>query len=221
MTQEFSQILVQQVKEKKLDHNLRVNSPIFEFLHPKLIEAELNFLNNPEQEIGIPQVLDWFVYPFRIAEEAKSSLPSQCIHVAGHPFQIHRILTQNCSLALIEFDSLGVVILSKTELHLKLQTGIHQCLIPIWLNYAMSTELWGPQGKWTRFHQRLHDLFEKYKLLKDQSLPGFYPLDLRAQKLEKFGFHGTTDKDTYTLTLPWTFPLSALVQLENVISQEF
>lgn len=72
-----------------------------------------------------------------------------------------------------------------------------------------------------RFRERLHTLFEKYNLLKGDDYPGLYPLREEARLLEEFDIQGTSLEDSYILTLPWTFPLSALEKLEAIISQEF
>jgi hypothetical protein len=222
MTQELSKILVQQVKEKKSQYDLRTDAPIFEFLHPKLIEAQLQYSDSSQQEYFGQEIHGWFVYPFPSKQAAKSSLSETCLTIRCLPFEVFQMLKIDTKgPILMEADSLGAVILSKIELSLNLSSGIHQKLLPLWIEYILSPELWAQHGKWPRFHQTLHTLFYKHQLLDKQDAPGFYSLKPGAQKLENFGFFGSLQNENYTLTLPWTFPLTALQKLEQVMHQEF
>lgn len=215
--QVFSETLLRDVKNRKTTHDLKYRAPIFDLLHPKLIEAKLNYLNNPEQEPTSLAIAGWNYYPLANIEEA----PAGFQKIYGQPFEIGKILKDDIQEAVIDFSPLGAVLLSRSPQDVVASQGIHQHLIPVWMNYVLSAELWGNQGKWTRFHERLHGLFEKHGLLKGQDYPGYYPLDLRAQRLEEFGYQGTVQDGIYTITLPWTFPLTALQHLEKVIDQEF
>lgn len=94
-------------------------------------------------------------------------------------------------------------------------------ILSTWLDYALSPELWGQQGKWTRFHQELESLFRQHDLLMADSLPGYYALRPEAQKLSRYGFKGQLSETEVCLFLPWDFSLTALRQLESAVIQEF
>jgi hypothetical protein len=121
----------------------------------------------------------------------------------------------------IHFGQLGSIHLSKSELVQGVPNSLqlHHHTLPIWLDYALSTELWGPTGKWTRFHERLHTLFVNYGLLIEQDFPGHYPLKKEAQWLSQHGFQGNLTQKNYDLILTWDFPLSGVIELEKVLSR--
>ena len=96
---------------------------------------------------------------------------------------------------------------------------LHHHVLPIWLDYALSSELWGEVGKWTRFHQRLQTAFKDSEILAGQDFTGFYPLKTEAQWLSKYGFQGRLTETNYDLILTWDFPLSALLELEKVLAR--
>jgi hypothetical protein len=122
---------------------------------------------------------------------------------------------------ILDFLESGAVLLTQDKIKLSVVKGRHQHVLPFLAYYAVSPELWGPQGKWVRFHERLQQLFVKFDLLKDSPQMGLYHLRPEAQKLALSGFQGTLEKDYYSLTLPWTFSLSGLEKLEKTIRQEF
>lgn len=213
----FSETLLQAMKEKKAEYDLKLRGPLFDLLHPKMIEAKLKYLNNPEQEAEAIQIPGWYVYAFSNLESAPKGYPI----VYGQPFEIGKILNNDIREVVIDFPPLGAVLLSRSPKDIELTPGLHLHVLPVWMSYVLSPELWGTQGKWTRFHERLHQVFQQHSLLKEQDYPGFYPLHLKAKKLAAFGFEGTITETNYTLSLSWTFPLTALQHLEKVISQEF
>ena len=139
----------------------------------------------------------------------------------GKPWSVHQFLETNQQEAIIEFPPLGAVVLSKKTLPEQHGSEIHDHLLPHWISYALSPELWGTQGKWTRFHARLQKLFADHKLLKTQSKIGYYQLVDRASLLQNKGFVGTSLEKSYVLVLPWTFSLSDIQKLEEIIQQEF
>jgi hypothetical protein len=122
------------------------------------------------------------------------------------------------SEVLIDFQELGMMAYSLKPLEVAPHSADQ--LLPPWLEYVRSNELWGPQGKWTRFHERLQRIFETHKLLQN-SETGFYSLTLNAEKLEKFGIFGTKTPTSYDLNLSWTFSLSDLEKIEKIVPQEF
>lgn len=212
----LSEAILLDIKNAPSSYDLKLRAPIFDLLHPKLIEAKIKYLNNPEQEPVQIEIPGWFIYPLSDAEQIPHAYK-----VYGQPFEIAKILRDDIQEAVIDFAPLGAVLLSRKSQDVLITSGIHQHLIPVWMNYVLSPELWGPQGKWTRFHERLHKLFEEHHLLNGQDLPGQYPLTLAANKLADFGFDGSIVNNSSVLTLSWTFPLTALQHLEKVVSQEF
>jgi hypothetical protein len=121
----------------------------------------------------------------------------------------------------INFKEYGTVYFTTEKITFDHGNQLHEFVLPLWLNYALSPELWGPQGKWIRFHQKIHQLFADYDLLEGSDFPGYYPLSEKAKKLEHHGFKGSIYQEKYLIVLPWSFSLSSLNKLENVIRQEF
>lgn len=125
---------------------------------------------------------------------------------------------ENC---LFDSDNLGVSFVSKTQLEeKKLQDSLGVTLEPF-LTYTFCNELWGIEGKWTLFHQKLLSIFNQKSLLISTQGPGHYLLDKKAQRLEKYGVKGTLKNEGYLLQMTWAYPLAALQELTNFISQEF
>ena len=133
----------------------------------------------------------------------------------GRPVEIYRFLSGMEDIDL-DFEQLGCVRISR-KLEDQKQTDE---IMARWLNYALSPELWGTEGKWPRFHDRLLKLFEKYNLLQGTPLPGYYPLKSEARSWEKMPFRGDFAGGTYTLVLPWTFSLTDLKNLESMLNEE-
>lgn len=217
---EFAELLERQVKEN-LPLDLSLEAPLMNKLHPKLIWAKLAYQHNPQQgppDLKIPG------YDYECFPDLKSAVaryPDMALKFTGRPWAMHRFLTGVDKEALIDFEELGAVFLSRQELNSIRGSSLHDHLLPLWLSYALSPELWGPVGKWTRFHDRMTQLFSEYNLLNGRPSLGYYSLNSKAEKLEASGFPGTRLEKEYLLVLPWTFSLHDLDKLEAVIRQEF
>lgn len=216
---EFTELLLKEQKEE-LSFDLTLEGPILSRLHPKIIWARLQFQHNPEQEPIVPVIPGWNYDCFINLEHAQRSYPQIKMNFVGKPWSIFKFLQGNVEEAIVEFDELGAVVLSKKELTPSVEKKLHWHVLPQWLNYALSPELWGSQGKWTRFHSRLHQLLNERDLLIGEDLPGYYSIKLDSTVLEKQGFISTNLEKTSLLVLPWSFSLSALEKLEKIIQQE-
>lgn len=217
---EFSKKLLDSLSSEKKFFDLSLEAPSIDLLPPKVLRKEIDLKFNPEQEISLETVHGWHIDCFSDLESARRTYPQIKAH-QGKPWEMFNFLNSNESSALFDFSHLGSVILSKTPLPAKKGKDRSYHLIPLWLDYALGPELWGGQGKWTRFHQELNEILQTKDLLIGQSYPGYYPLKPKAKSLEQFGFHGSSLDNHFLLVLPWSFPLSALQKLKQVIQQEF
>lgn len=214
LNQVVSDLIIEQMAASHDPLDLRADAPVLGTLHPKMIRAQVELSHNPERE---PQPLRGFYAFYANISEAKQAHPKLSAYRAlPWTFSTHRTRS-----AIFDLAPHGAFVLSTEALADHGSAGPHQHTLPPFLEYALSAELWGTQGKWTRFHERLHTLFDKYKLLNAPDLPGRYPLKEVAQKLERRGIKGTLDGGSFVLTMPWTFPLTALNKLEAVVQEEF
>ena len=137
------------------------------------------------------------------------------------PHEVYQFMQSSAENALFDSEKLGVSFVSKTPLAEKqLGDSLGVTLEPF-LTYTFCHELWGNEGKWTIFHQRLLSLFQQKSLLISTLGPGHYLLDKQAQRLEKYGVKGSLVAEGYLLQMTWAYPLAALQELTNFISQEF
>ncbi len=200
----LSQILLNQVNQKNGDLVLTEKAPVLSFLPPFLLQ-EVPFVAKETQ---------YSFQSFNGSDELLKAFPGADLR-RGHPKEIHRFLTGNQDVFL-NFDQLGVIRLSRTENN-DVPSDVQMSR---WLNYALSPELWGPDGKWPRFHEQLHKLFEKHNLLERSSVPGYYPLKINARPWEKYALKGDRSDNTFALVLSWTFSLNDLRRLEAIINEE-
>jgi hypothetical protein len=198
------------------DENLSLDAPLFTKTLPKVLWFELQNEFNPGQELTDLTVRDWEIEIFSSLEEAKKHHPEVSV-ARGTPSQI-AAMRGSGGRFILDFSPLGVALLEKKLHHVQY---LKASSLAYWLVYALSEELWGPVGKWQRFHDRLLPLLEKRNLLRNESLPGRYELIKEGKRLETHGFKGTTLDHSYLIVLPWTFPLTALERLEKAIQQEF
>ncbi|MCM2351603.1 MAG: hypothetical protein NDI69_16390 [Bacteriovoracaceae bacterium] len=217
---EFSEELLKQVKDE-FPLDLTLDGPIMSQLHPKIIWSKLQFQHNPQQEAPQISIPGWHTAYFANLQDAQAAYPEIKLVFEGKLWMFAKFLQDQHQLAIIDFPPLGTVVLSKNELPLSNSPGLHQHLLPHWIAYALSPELWGAQGKWTRFHSRLHQILKDHNLLNGEDTVGYYPLIDKARSLERYGFQGTNFEKSYLLVLPWTFSLAALEKLEEIIRQEF
>ncbi len=216
----FSEKLFSQLSSPPKAFLLTPDAPLFTLLHPALIKTQIQFDQGLELKPSPITIQGWNIKCYANEASAKSHHPSTK-HFRAHPWIIHQHVLSKSEDVLLDFGLLGWTFLTRQALeHTPKTRSLYEFQQPLWLDYALSTELWGPSGKWTRFHDRLHTLFEKYGLLIAQDFPGFYPLKTQAQKIESAGFIGQKSENAYLLTLPWDFPLSALTELENVVLRE-
>lgn len=195
-----SELIIKEFQKKNDPFDLSSDAPILSYLHPKMISNRL------KHEVTSPA--------FSSVEEAKKFLPNLKV-IKGLPYAVFQAKNENC---LIDFSPYGAIAISTD---IAGTPGEHQGLLPPLLEYALSAELWGPQGKWTRFHERLDKVLKEKKLLNEPSLPGRYPLKRSAaEKLVSNGIRGTNIGESYVLTMSWTFPLSALEHLIKIIQEE-
>lgn len=201
----LAEIILKQMQEKPEIMKLQESAPVLPFLPPFLLKAL------PE---GFSREIDFHYESFEDPFSLKRKYPQADIK-RGHPKEIYRFLSGNVELFL-DFDQLGCVFLSPSP------TGEARkiCRMGRWLDYALSPELWGPEGKWTRFHERLHKLFERNNLLEGADTPGYYPLRPDSRSWDNFPFQGDRQNDVYRLILPWTFSLTDLGKLESLVNEE-
>ncbi len=192
--------------DRKSDHlDLTENAPVLEFLPPFLLKENPS-APLPESQFGFCS--------FPTHEKLLEKYPEAIIK-RGHPKEIYRFLKGSGDAAL-NFDQLGFVYISR-DMTLGSDDNLR---MKAWLNYALSPELWGPEGKWTRFHERLHNLLEKRKMLEGPSLPGYYPLKVNARSWETLPVKGDLTTESYNMVLPWTFSLSDLKKIESLFNEE-
>lgn len=189
--------------------------------HPQVIKARLEYEVNPEREPAEVNLPGWFYESFETLFSAESKYPDIKLKFIGKPWSIYQFLSGNTDAAIIDFPGIGTAVVSKEPLPPYEKKGLHHHVVPLWLAYALSPELWGPNGKWIRFHENLHELFRSRDLLAGTSTLGYYTLKSDAEKIETHGFTGTKLEKAYLIVLPWTFSLTALKKLENIIRQEF
>lgn len=217
---QFSELLRDQMDQVQETHDLTISAPIFKVMHPGIIRTRLdhqNASNWTRQNVSH----GFYFAAFESEEEARKCLPVSSPLKKGTPTVIRNFM-QDQIPALVIFQDIGIAYISNEALPFKDMPNetLATKLIQTWLDYALSPELWGPEGKWTRFHSRLHGLFKKFDLLIEGAQPGYYLLKPNAAFLKKYGFFGDEDIRGYALTFPWDFPLSALVKLEKCIEQE-
>lgn len=218
---EFAQLLANQ-SEEHYPLDLGLEAPIMNQIHPKLIWAKLQFERN--LPLTLPHIdLDGRSYQcFSSRDEATNKFSNIDLKFVGRPWSLKKFLDENHSEAIIDFPPLGTIVLSRNSLgpHSS-EATLPQILLPLWMSYALSPELWGAQGKWTRFHSRIFQLLNEKQLMNGTNVVGHYQLNEKAKILENYGFIGTLLEKSYVLVLPWTFSLSALNKLEETIRQEF
>lgn len=217
---EFAELLQKQMH----DHfplDLTLEGPIVSHIHPKILWAKLSHERQLLNPVENAQIGGWYFEAFKDLNQAEKKYPGIQLKFVGKPWSFHQFLEGHVDQAMIDFPDIGAAVLSKTELPRIEGNELHHHLIPLWLNYALSPELWGSIGKWPRFHSRLHELFKSRDLLSGNDDIGYYPLKLRAETLQTHGYLGTSLDKTYLLVLPWTFSLTALCRLEEIIRQEY
>ncbi len=199
-------------------YDLSAHSNLFDLDHPQVLRAKLGFKEGlPPQKF---QHSHWKAAFYSSEIEASKNHQGIKTFLKGNPANIFDLMNGKYQDLILDFSPLGWAALSLNDLEQGATQGEHLHLLPPWVTYAMSPELWSASGKWTRFHERLHTLFEKFDLLQGDDRPGFYPLKPSTQILESHGFKGSLLEGSFQLMPNWTFPLSALKILEEVVSKE-
>jgi hypothetical protein len=217
---EFSNILSSELS-KEYPINLQADGPLMDPIHPRLIWARLLHQHQLDQQEVTP-ITGWTYQSFPNISKAEEYFPDISLKWVGKPWCLHEFIQGSSTKALIDFQDWGVAALSKSDDFLTTRgKELHHYAIPVWLTYALSPELWGSQGKWIRFDQELIKILKQKKLLKPESTLGRYCLEPKAESLATKGFPGTKGEDSYVLELPWSFSLSALKKLIQIIEQEF
>lgn len=214
----YSKMLFASMDERQLSWNLTSTSPLWRVTHPVLLK-----LKNEHDQGQMPEPRfrshNWNLLFYPDSSQASLKHPLLKAEIA-YPWVIGKFLTESRSEALFHFPDFGTVFLTTQNLESNSEADLWQAQLSAFLDYALSSELWGPAGKWTRFHQSLHTLFEKNGLLIGQDFPGYYNLSAEARKLEKHGFNGEQHGDHISWIMPWDFPLSAIRKLEIALTQE-
>lgn len=215
----LSQQLLNQVNSKNSTYDLSGEGSLFKLLHPSLIKCRHSFYQGNSDLIFKEKCQDWYISTFKNISEAQA-LHSQVSTFGGFPYQIYAFLAQSPFEAILNFGKLGAIYVSQNAIEIdKQDQALHHLELPIWLDYALSPELWSPAGKWIRFHERLHTQFEKFGLLVHKDSPGHYPLKTEAQWLKDYGFVGKLSSTSFELIFPWDFPLTGLVELEKILAR--
>lgn len=216
---EFSSRLLAELNNEENFFDLSLNAVILDSLPPQVLYKKIELEHGPQQETSISKFNDYFLHCFSDLTEAKKVYPTANIY-AGRPCDYFQFQQQRPQTALIDFSPLGVVYFSKEPLSEQQGTSPYLHLLPLWLRYASSDDLWSPHGKWMRFHAELEQVLKEKNLLASDHWPGYYPLKKEAKKLEALNFKGSELEHFYLFVLPWSFSLSALKQLIKVIQQE-
>ncbi len=216
----ISNQLLSQASTKQFQFNVSGEGPSCSMTHPALLKIHYLFQNSPEALVFNAKWQDWHLTS--INKESLRHPPF--IHApqfGGWPKDIFNFLKTNPQEAVLHFEELGPVHLSRISppQSKKHAPDLKDFLIPVWLDYALSPELWGQSGKWTRFHEQFHTLFEKFGLLIEEDSTGYYPLGLQASFLEEEGFLGRKTENAFLFIPGWDFPLSGLKKLEEVLSR--
>lgn len=199
--------------------HLTDEQPVISLLPPLVLRARLNFKASPQTPLNEYKHTEFHTEFYSSPEEARKAHPLVPVY-PGHPHRVADFLSEVVTETSLDFG-FGVAFFSRKHLEHKTQANelfVHE--LSAWLNYALSPELWGPEGKWTRFHNRLMTLCEKNKILNGECKIGLYPLKSGAREWKKIQLEGNLVNETLILTLPWTFSLTALETLENLIGEE-
>jgi hypothetical protein len=210
----FSELIINQAHTQIEKFNFQASGPLLHFLHPKQVRDMLTYIASHPEGPSTPS--PWALYDS--PEQAQLDFPHYEI-LRATPANIFFHVTSLKHSCIYDFESMGCVVFEVKE---TTPSDLTRVLLSPFLDYALSNDLWGPEGKWTRFHERLHTHFTKYHLLKGSSRPGFYELNPAFEsKLLDLKIKGTLSQGYLTMTLPWTLGLKELEALENLLQQEF
>jgi len=213
----FTQILLFISKHEDETMNLSSSQPILNYLPPKAIKNLLSLCLHPQnvrEDISDSQNL---FYTFPSLDCALKHEPSLKV-IKARPFEV---FLHKDEPYILDLEHLGAAIINRNDLSKKDSTGIHQeVLFPI-LDYIYSNDVCGENGKWQRFHHELMRVFNSKNLIQQECFIGKYRLKKETQVLESHSILGNKLEDCFEIILPWTFSLSDLKKIKNVIEQEF
>ncbi len=217
INQLMSDMLLISMSKSRDNLNLSGEGDLFSVLPPKVIKNLLGLAMDAALPIPEISLKDRSCITYSNVFEALHFHPSLNI-VKSTPFDVSQSHGKNC---IIDFGIWGSAVISNSSLNMKSSMGLHQYFLPYFIEYIFSPELWAINGKWPTFHSRLTILFQDHSLLDSSPGPGFYKLNLQARKLESLGVQGHVTETTFDLIMPWTFSLTELKKLEQIITQEF
>lgn len=200
------------------EYDLTLDGPITKQILPRVLHAELSSKHDPGFTPVEVSLTGHSFVAFDSLKEAKAAFP-HLESVIAKPWTFWKF-QETGKETIFDFGQWGAAVLSKNALPSQ-DISYRRHILGIWLSYALSPELWGPQGKWVRFHERLKAIFTAGSLQDGEFEPGYYRLKSKASLLHDKGFLGTHLEKSYLLVLPWSFSLSALEKLENTVRQEF
>lgn len=216
----FAEILQEQMQPDS-EVDLTLDGPLLKKYPPKLIWTKLQYGEKLQQMPEALQIPGFYFEAFSDILSASEKYPEIELKFRGQPWSLGQFMAGPEMKAIIDFEDMGSVLLSKSPLVTTSGAQLHDFILPLWLNYALSPELWGPQGKWTRFHEKLMNIFNQHNLLDGKASLGYYPLQSKAEKLLNFGVKGTRLDKSFLLVMSWSFSLTDLNKLEEIIRQEF
>ncbi len=216
---ELAERLIQQVNSQKTELNLSADSPVLDLQFPKLIRAELEDRDSSERELSEVLIPGWDYVCYENLEQARDARPTSDPVIDGRPYGVSEFVASELQAAFLDFGTLGTAYLSRSPLPSKIDQTMAGQSLAIFLNYALSNDLWGPKGKWPRIHGKLLDVLKNSQLLAGPPKIGYYPLKEGARKLEESGIYGTREASCYSLTLPWSLPFSAVAKIEKTIQR--
>jgi hypothetical protein len=219
LEEELAELLREQASRAPVGLDFSADAALLRAWPPKVIREHLLYLRDPAKLAPTYDLHGFHAAYYEHASVVEGLFPQQRI-VRGTPRAVASFLASDQREIILDFEALGTVHLSRSPISPDPTPGAHQHLLPAWLNYALSPELWGSYGKWPRFHERLHTLFETNQLLNGQDSPGFYPLKALARDWQALGITGSLNAETLELTLPWTFSLTDLTQLEGLLNED-
>lgn len=198
--------------------DLGPDQPILRPLLPSMVKNICQFMMDPH--FTLDQVADTFYFNhFDHLSVATKLWPNLTIKKTL-PYEVYQFINSAEDKVIFDSQNLGATLVSKSEITLGKLSGSCAVSLEPFMQYAFSNDLWNAQGKWPRFHARLLTLFNNKSLLIHSHGPGHYQLKKSAKKLENAGICGDVQDNSFTLILPWSYPLRALNELEKIISQE-
>jgi hypothetical protein len=205
----LTDLLIQQMHSKLNEFDLRQRETVVTLLPPTVLKAKFE---GGEAISGEKEGYKLSYFQNSADAQAFSSLKAK----KGTPAALGLFLQEKPEEALFEFSPLGFCFFSKKKSYPQ-KAQRESLALFAWVHYALSPELWGSQGKWVRFHQRLHTLFSEKNLLQGPDYTGHYPLKKTIMNFESQGLLGDESGDAIVLTIPWSFSLSSLQKLEQML----